>query len=465
MTSTLHSIRLIRIALLITAVTLIPSQPFLLSAQEAIARPASAPLHLTLPAAVDMAIAHSHKLELARLSIRHSEEQKRIAESHFYPVLQNQSAVHHITELEGVIIPAGAFAHGASTGLIPSQALHIDQGASTSYTSGTALEQPLTQYFKIHAGVQAADADLRMAKIQAGDAEHAIALQVHQLYFNYLIEKLNQASAEDAVQAATTTEEESRQAVQEGKLLTDAELTVRADLLDKRRAVLISRLTLDDLTLQLDDLLGLPLGAKLELDSESFGDRPTLPAREAAIEATSQKSPSVLTALESVAKAQAGVSAARDAYIPNITGLARYSYQSGLPFFQHNFGTFGFSVNYDLFDGGAREANLRDARIKLSMAQTQLAQTQNDVRIEISSAYDKVEQLEELVQVSQLTLEAREESYRIQTQRVKVNAELASGVATAHAAVTTARRNLLSSQLSLYLAQASIQRQLGELPK
>jgi outer membrane protein TolC len=229
--------------------------------------------------------------------------------------------------------------------------------------------------------------------------------------------------------------------------------------------VLIAKLNLDDITLQLDDLLGLAIGTKLALDPDALGDLPVLPSREDTMKTVLAKSPTVLEARETVDKAKAGVDAARDAYIPNVTGFAHYDYESGLPFLSHNFGAFGIAFNYDLFDGGAREAKLRDARIKLSMAETQLAQAQDDVQVEISAAYDKVEQLEELLHVSQLMLETREESYRIQTQRLAVDAALASSVASLHSAATAAKLNVLSSQLNLYLAQSNVKKQLGEMPR
>jgi outer membrane protein TolC len=428
-------------------------------------KPAASEIHLTLPTAVDMAIAHNRKLKLARLSVNDNEEQRRLAQSHYFPVIKNESAVLHITQLEGIEIPAGSLSQGASAGSIPSQTLLIDQGASTTYTSGTGLDQPLTQIFKIHAGVKAADADLKSAKLQASDGESAIALQVHQLYYNHLIQQLTRSTAEDELKASTILEAESKQGVEEGRLLEDVELGSRADRLEKQRAVLVSKLSLDDLTLQLDDLLGLPLGTKLELDAHALGEPPALPSRAEAIEQVLESNPSVLVARQGVEKAKAGLSAAKDAYIPNITGLARYSYQSGLPFLRHNFGTFGASFTYDLFDGGAREATLRDARIKLSMAQTQLEQSENDLRIQVSALYDKEEELRELTEVSELALATRSESYRIQTQREGVDAELASGVASAHSAVTAAKRNLLSSQLNLYLVQYSILKTLGKVPR
>jgi outer membrane protein TolC len=207
------------------------------------------------------------------------------------------------------------------------------------------------------------------------------------------------------------------------------------------------------------------MGTKFILDAKSVGDAPALPSQAEAITEVLAKNPGVLAAQQSVEKARAGLAAAHDAYIPNITAIARYSYQSGLPFFTHNFGTFGASFTYDIFDGGAREANLRDAKIKLSMAQAQLAQAENDARVQLSAAYDKAEELEQLLKVASLTLEAREESFRIQSQRVGVQAELASGAASARAAATTAKVNVLEAKFGLYLAQNDVLRLLGERPR
>lgn len=463
---TRHSIP---IGLAVFALLLAPAKVVLVSPPEARAQQVSpvesTPMYLTLPAAIDLAMAHNHKLEMARLSVRDQQEQKRVAQSHFYPLVRNESAALHITELQGVVIPAGALSLGTSAGPIPAETVRIDQGAVTTYTSGTGLDQPLTQMFKIHAGVKAANADLQSARIQANDSENSIALEVHQLYYNYLIEQLRGSAAQDAESAATTAEEENKRALQDGKLLADAEIGSRANLLDQQRAVLESRLNLDDLTLQLDDVLGLPMGTEFILDADSVGDAPSLPSREEAIAEVLAKNPGVLAAQQSVEKARAGLAAAHDAYIPNITGIARYSYQSGVPFLVHNFGTFGASFTYDLFDGGAREANVHDAKVKLSMAQAQLAQAEDDARIQISASYDKAEELEQLLKVASMTLEAREESFRIESQRAEVQAELASGVANTRAAVTAAKGNVLEAKLGLYLAQNDVLRLLGERPR
>ena len=172
----------------------------------------------------------------------------------------------------------------------------------------------------------------------------------------------------------------------------------------------------------------------------------------------------VLEAQQTVEKAKAGLAAARAAYIPDISGLARYSYQSGVPFLVHNFGTLGGNLSYDLFDGGAREFKLKQAKIQLQMARIQLDQTEADVAIEISAAYDQVDELHQLIVVASEALKARTEAARISVQRQQQNAELPSGVAKSQAVVYAANASFLEAQLGLYLEENSIQQMLGMRP-
>ncbi len=419
---------------------------------------------LTLPGAIELAMQNNRRLKLAHLSVADSVAKQTIARSNYYPHISNQSTVLHLTELEGVDIPAGALGNPAATGPIPGHSLEIGQGAATAYTSGTGLVQPLTQMFKIHAGDKAAAADLRSAQIDETDAENSVSLLVHQIYFNILTAQAHLEAMKQAASAASVTESENTRAVAEGRSLDVTALQAHAAYLDRQQYVLTQELAIDDAMLQFDDVLGLPLGTRLILDGDSLGPSPVLPSRSEAIAAVTASNPKVLAARQTVEKAKAGVSAAHDTYIPDISGMARYSYQSGVPFLVHNFGTFGGLVSYDLFDGGSREAKLKQAKIELEMAETQLQQTEADVAIQISAAYDKTEQLQQLISVVDEALRARLEAARVTAQRVTQNADLPSSAAKDDAAVYDTKASLLEAKLGLFLAQNSIQQLLGQRP-
>jgi outer membrane protein TolC len=423
------------------------------------------PMPLTLSQAIDLALRQNRDLKLAHLAVVDSEHKKEIARSAYFPHIKNESMVAHITELAGVDIPAGAFGNHPDTGPIPGNSLFLDQGALTSYTSGTGLDQPFTQMFKIHASNRAAAADIDTAKIQVNSAENEVALKVRQLYYGILIAQLKQQAAAEEVAASQVKFQESTDDVARGRALDIAVLESHASLLDAKQIALTQKLQIHDLTITLDDLLGLPLTTELLLDSDASALSISIPSREECIQIARENSPEIRAAKQSVVKAKAGLSAAKDAYIPDITGLARYSYQSGVPLLVHNFGTFGFSFTYDLFDGGKRNAEIRDSRTLVSEAELNLERAEEEVTVQVEKAYDKVEQLQDLVGVAEEALQARTEAARLTDRQFEQDAALASARAEAHAKEITAKASSLEANLGLSLAQGDLKRTIGQLPR
>lgn len=425
----------------------------------------SSPLQLTLSQAIDLALKQNRDLKLAQLAVVDSQHKKEIARSTYFPQIKNDSNVLHVTELEGVEIPEGAFGNHPSTGPIPGQTLFVDQGLLTTYTSGTGLAQPFTQMFKIRESNRAATADINTAKIQVDQAENEVALKVRQLYYGILIAQLKQQAAEQEMAAGQVKLQESVDDVERGRSLEVVALESRASLLDAKQAALTQRLQIHDLTVTLDDLLGLPLTTELNLDADTSAASMSIPSREECIRIAREHSPEIRAAEQAVIKAKAGLAAAEDAYIPDITGLARYTYQSGVPFLVHNFGIFGFTLSYDLFDGGRRIAEVKDSRTLLSQAALNLTKVEEEVSVQVEKAYDQVEQLQDLVGVAEEALKVRTEAARLEDRQFEQNAALASDRDEAHAKMISATASSLEANLGFVLAQGELVRTLGELPR
>jgi len=427
-------------------------------------RPAAS-VPLTLAQAIDLALKQNRSLQLAHLAVTDSVHKKEIARSAYFPRVKNESSLLHITELAGVEIPAGAFGVPTATGPIPAKSLFIGQGSETAYTSGTGLAQPLTQMFKIHESSRAATADINTAKIQVNQAENEIALKVRQLYYGLLVGQLKLKAVTAEVTASELKVQESADAVAQGRALEVAALESRAALLEARQATLTQKLQIHDLALTLDDLLGLPLSSQPQLVEGTSAAPLDLPGREECLHIAQDRSPEIRSAQQAVIKAKAGLAAAKDAYIPDVTGLARYSYQSGVPLLVHNFGTFGFSLSYDVFDGGRRNAEIKDSRTLLSEAELSLAKIKDELTVQVETAYDKVEQFESMVGVTEESLGVREEAARLADRQFEQNAALASAREEAHAKAASAKAAFLEATLGLSMAQAELKRTIGQIPQ
>src|SRR5262249_5859515 len=155
------------------------------------------------------------------------------------------------------------------------------------------------------------------------------------------------------------------------------------------------------------------LNTQLQLREDLSVASVSIPPRDECVRTARGQSPEIREALQAVEKAKAGLAIAKDAYIPNVTAFARYSYQSGIPFLVHNFGTFGVIFTYDLFDGGRRKAELDESRTMLSKEELNLVKVEEEVTIAVEVAYDKVEQMQNLVTVTAEALKARTEAAQV----------------------------------------------------
>jgi outer membrane protein TolC len=417
---------------------------------------------LRLSEAVHLALQQNRTLKIAHLKVQENEHRKEGARSAYFPNLTNESNALHITELQDLFIPPGAF--GTAGGVpIPNRNTVLPQGKRTLYSSGTMLAQPLTQLLRIHQENRIAAAEIATSRDDLKNAENDVALQVHALYYGILVAQLQKKAAEQEASFATENLRENENDVRNGSALKVAALQGRAELLQGQQSVLTAELQIEDYTTEMNDLLGLPLDTKLELDPEVETNFETLSKSEYVKEAWDEN-PEIRAAEEAVVRARAGVAAAKTAYIPDVTAFARHSYQDGVPFLVHNFGTVGINLNYTLWDFGKRRATVREYSSQLAEAEQNLERLKEQVGVAIERSYNKLERTRSMVHVATQVAQLRQESERLATNQAAQGVVLISDVRHATAANYEAKAELLQANLGYLLAWAELQRTVGRTP-
>jgi outer membrane protein TolC len=417
---------------------------------------------LRLAEAVRLAVEQNRTLKIARFKVQENEHRKEGARAAYFPTITNQSNALHISELQDLSIPPGAF--GTAAGVpVPARNTALTQGKNTLLSSGTMVAQPLTQLLRIHQENRIAAAEAATSRDDLKNTENEIALQVHALYYSILVAQLQKKAAEQETSFATESLRENENDVRNGSALQVATLQSRAELLQGQQSVLTAELQLEDYTAELNDLLGLPLDTKLELDPEVAANFETLPKDEYVKEAW-EENPEIRAAEQAVLKARAGVAAAKTAYIPDITAFARHSYQDGVPFFVRNFGTVGISMNYTLWDFGKRRATVREHSAQLAEAQENLEHLKEQVAVAVERSYNKLARTKSMVDVATQVAQLRQESERLATNQAGQGVVLISDVRHATAAHYEAKAELLQASLGYLLAWAELERTVGRAP-
>jgi outer membrane protein TolC len=415
---------------------------------------------LTMAEAVELALKQNRNLKIARFKVQEAQEEKAGAKSQYFPTLSNETNLLHITELQDIDIPTGSFGRIPGVGPSPPHDLFIDQGKTTLVGSGTSLTQPLTQLIRVRQQNKAAEADVASSRSDARRTEVDVALKVHELYYALLVAQLNRHAAEQQVQYADEDLRESANDVQNGSALKVTEISSQASALESKQTLLTADLQIDDLNAEFDDLLGLPFGTQLELDA-TVKTEFALPAKDQCLRMAWAQNPEIRSAEDSVNKASAGVGVARTKFIPDVTAFARYSYQDGVPFLVHNFGTFGVSMNYDIFDFGRRRAEIRQGQVQVREAEENLQRLKDEVGVQVEQTYNKLQRTKSMVEVAQQVVALRTESERLASNQVQQGVVLVSEQRKASSEAYKAQADLLQASLAYVLARAELDRTIG----
>jgi outer membrane protein TolC len=418
--------------------------------------------HITLQEAIHLAVNQNHAIKIARLKVEENQEKKAGERSSYFPSLTNQSNLLHVTDLETIAIPAGGLGHVGGA-LIPPVGASLLQGNKTVYSSGTMLSQPLTQLIRIHQHNRIAAAEVALSRDDVKKAESEIAVQVHTVYYGILIAELQKKAAQEQTKYANENLHESEEDVRKGSALKVAAIGGRADLLEGQQSILTADLQIADLKTELNNLLEVPLNTQLELDPGVPTSFDNLDKAEY-LKIAWEKNPEILTAEDTAKKARAGVAVAKSAYIPDITAYARHSYQDGVPFLVHNFGTFGLTLSYDVFDFGKRRASVHAQEYALAEAEENLRKLKDDVAVAIEQSYNKVERTKTMVEVARQVVALRDENDRLAGNQLTYGVVQVAERRQASAARYKSQADLLQASLGYLLARAELEQAIGRTP-
>jgi multidrug efflux pump subunit AcrB/outer membrane protein TolC len=415
---------------------------------------------ITLDEAVALATSQNSTVKLARLKEKEMKARVTQARANYFPVVSNESDAVHLSKSEHLLIPEGALGVYTSAGPIPGKSVSIKLGNQSFLLSTTTAAQPLTQFFKIHAGVNIAKADEGIARSDAQRAENEVALKMKQLYLGLLSAERRKQAAELRIAAGEERLGEARHGVEAGAVLQLKVLEGQAQIADARHSLGSLEDTISDLKVEFNDLTGLPLDTDVELVAPE-PETTDITSGDLVADAVAHN-PEVLAAQQTLKKAHAGLSAAHAAYIPEIGAFGEYIYQSGVPLLSENNAGMGLKMSYTLLDFGKRSGEVHERKTQVEEAQENLRHVENRVRVEIEKEVRKVKRTETGLEAARESVAARAEMRRITANQVAANTANASALKEAEGQLAEAEAILFQAEAERSTARAGLERTLGK---
>jgi multidrug efflux pump subunit AcrB/outer membrane protein TolC len=414
---------------------------------------------ITLDEAVALATKQNSIVKMARLKTKEMDAKVTEARANYFPVLKNESDAAHLRNIEHLLIPMGALGVYSDPGPVPGSDVSLQLGHHNFLLSTTTATLPLTQYFKIHAGVNVAQADAGIARNDALRAENEVTLKMKQLYYSLLSAERRKQAAELRIAAGEERLGETRNGVEAGAILQLKVLEGQAQIAEARHALGSLEDTISDMKVEFNDLTGLPLDTDIEL---------VVPAPETSdvtdgdlVTEALTHNPEVATARQTLKKAQAGLSAAHAEYIPEVGAFAEYIHQDGVPLLTQNNAGVGLHMTWTLVEFGKRSGQVHERKAQVGEAEENLRHVENRVRVDIEKEVRKVRRAETGLEAARESVAARTEMRRITANQVAANTANHSALKEAEGQLAEAEAILFQAEAERSTARAELERTVG----
>lgn len=434
--------------------------------------PAADPL--TVDEATQLALQHSKGAQLTRLKSEEARIEADAARQQRYPRITAFGLGAYafrpidLSLREGSLTPAldslgvdlGLGPLSPMIGPFPSNNLTLVHGENWMRFGGLTLLQPLTQQWRIESGVRAAASARLAADRETARVLAEVRVAVEELFAGILLEE--QRTAQHAARLAFEQRRlrDAENARATGEALDDVVLGSQARRIQAETALLRSRQQRERLVRQLADLLGQP-------DVTDFTLDPVLPSRPVRPLdywlSKAEQNPDALIAAAVVERARAGVRAARQAKIPDVSAFATGFVQGGLPLAPSTGGTVGLALTWDVFDFGRRHSDVARGLTRQRAAEIDRERRGEEAARLIRVTYQDFEHAGEIVALARQARAYRRRAFELAQQSFRQGLALESAALEAESHLREADADVVAAQLQQHVALLRLHYLVGEL--
>ncbi len=293
---------------------------------------------------------------------------------------------------------------------------------------------------------------------------HELRYQITEVYLQYL-----QAMEAEKIWLNTKTVlQELRRfnesLVKNNVATRDIIATADYELSKTEQEIIQLRKSQNDAKAYINFLINRDLATDIQVDTLLF--RETIPAYDTG--ALIQQS---LAKRQELSALQAGLQAAEtdvkrndanskipDFYIGGSVGFQGFGYTFNK---DQAYGIAQVGMTYDLFDGGQRKSKTQEARIESEKIRTQYTQVQQQIALQVTTAWNDLEAARSGFQNTQVGLRAAEETFRIVQNKYRASQVLLIEYLDAQNRVTSARLQSILAWSNVLLKDAALRRAAG----
>jgi len=328
-----------------------------------------------------------------------------------------------------------------------------------NYNAGWSASIDLFDGFRRFAENRSADADYESADANLTNQQFQVTLQVKQAFFNAL-------AADELLRVSDTRIRRAEEQLKVAKEKLAAGSATRSDTLRSAVEVGNARLQyLNAVTSQASTRASLARLIGFDGPVQPMGDSALYvlpPLDTAALRGELlQSAPTIIAAEANAKAAAASVAVARAAYFPTLTGTFSQSWSGTDIGALDDAWSARLSLQWSLFNGFVREANLTRSAVSRESAEAQADDARRQASAQLTQALATLESSRAQIAIAVASLAAAQEDLRVVQERYRLGAATIVEVLTSQVTLDQAEVDAIRARLDFLVARAQLEALLG----
>jgi outer membrane protein TolC len=416
---------------------------------------------LTLADAIRLALEHNRSIEQATLSTKGIDDSITAAKTQRLPYFKFSSTTGMLLTRPTITFEKGAFGEYPGIGPIPGDTTNISSPRKPTAVLTGEVALPLTQQRRIGLNIRYLELSRKIAQEQVRLTRQEVVKQVRQTYYSILQTQSSLDAVEQSLALLREIALETGHYVNVGTALNADLLNVKARLASAEydKAALVGPLATQKE--QLNYLIGRPIETELRVaPAVEASWVPELAEARARAVATR---PEIARARLKVEQAAVDRNKKKSEYIPDVSvGVTYYSAINTSSTLPRNIAIAGVQASWEPFDWGRKRSELAQKEKSIQEAAVAVRDIEDTVRIEVGSAYRKMQEARMMLAASRASQESTREAARLATVRFRAESALQKNVLEAQADLASANDRTQKALLTYWSARADLEKAMGE---
>jgi outer membrane protein TolC len=344
-----------------------------------------------------------------------------------------------------------------------------------NYSTKLTVQQPLFTGFKISSGINAAEYTTRATEQDYAKDKSELIYNIKNAYWNLFKAREFKKVIDDNVELVKAHLTDVQNLLNQGMATYNDKLRVQVQLSNAQLAQIDANNNVQLAVIALDNVMGVPLSTKIEIasspkeqvDSTGRGIAPP-PGLDGLLAKAKEQRPEIKGMEYRVKAGEAGVTAARAGWFPQVFLFGDYIYARPnsrifptLDQFKDTWDV-GVTASWDIWNWGATLHQTDQAQSQLAQAHDAYDQLEDGVTLEVTQNYLNVNQASERIGVSATAVEQAKENHRVVNEKYKTGLALNTDLLDAEVSLLQAKTNYTQSLVDYELALARLSKAVGE---